>query len=759
MVRLIFIVLLSFFVFIAKANEIKKIEINGLSSLSRGTVLSYLPIEIGDDFNDSISDISIQKLFETGLFEDVKISQVEGILKIEVLENPVISYFEIKGFKNDRVLNEDAVKNSISDLKLSSGNLYRKRVFDQFLRKLRNEYEISGHYKAKFDIQIDKDEQNRIGIEIIIDEGEVARIKSLNISGNQKFDKDLLLDFFTIGMPDIFFINYFTDKDFFSQFEFDAGIQKIQSHYLESGFLDFKFNKKSVLISDNKEEINIDIELEEGKQYQFGKISLQGDYLNISEEKLNSLLNVKSGEFFERKKLILGLEAINTYYGNQGFAFASIDANTVENKESKLVDIDITINVNDRIYLNRIIITGNTRTTDEVIRREINLLEGQQYSKTELDKSIKNIKRLAFFKNVEMRSERLSDNSDKLNLFIEVDETKTGELSIGLSQSNTTGAAFNFGIQERNFLGTGNTLNAGLINSEAVKEATFFFSNPDFNGKKHTISYGASSRQVDSKFIDINAYTLNTLGINASYGIPISEYGKFSNGFIVESTELQCGAVYLIYEGTQCSDTTSKLNLNLISSIKENSLNDSMYPTDGRKNIIKIELGLPLSDQLIYKFDFGHSSYYPIGEDLTLKIGSDIGFIGTYDGSETPFYKKYFGGGASSLRGFNLNSLGPRYSDGSVKGGEISILGTSSIFSPLTFIENSDNMRIGTFVDVGSINESLDKFNLNDLRASTGLAFSWYTPIGPIGVNYSKPLISKSGDNLESFSFSLGASF
>jgi len=759
MLRFATFLIFSLVSFFAASEEIKKIEINGLSSLSKGTVLSYLPVEIGDDFNDLISDISLQKLYETGLFEDIKISQTNGIVNIVIYESPVIKYFDVKGFKNDRVLNEDVLKSTLSDIKLSSGNLFRKNIFEKFINQLKDEYKASGHYKADIKVKVDKDLQNRIGIEVNIDEGEVARIRSFRLKGNEKFDNDFLLNFFTIGEPDIFFINFFTEKDFFSQFEFDAGLQKIKSHYIASGFLEFEILNSSVQISENKEEINLLVEIHEGPQYKIRDINFKGDFLNVSEEQIMQLLGISSGQIFKNKDLVSGLQEINNYFGDQGFAFSKINADTNENKDLKEVNITIDINVNDRIYINRIIITGNTRTQDDVIRREINLFEGQQYSKSELDKSISNIKRLAFFKNVDMKSSRLADDADKVDIFIEVDENKTGELSIGLSQSNTTGAAFTFGIKERNFLGTGNVLNAGLINSEAVEEVSFFFSNPDFLGKNHTLSYGVTSRKVDSKYIDLNSYTLNTLGVNASYGIPISEYAKFNNGFNIETLDLECGPIYLSYENSQCSDNSSKLNFSLISSVNENSLNDSMFPTSGKKNNVRLELGLPLTDFLYYKFDIDHSSYYPVGDNLTLKLGSKLGFIDTYNDKETPFYRKYFGGGSTSIRGFDLNSLGPKYSNGSVKGGEVSLLGTSSIISPLSFIDNSNNMRVGAFVDIGSITESVDQFDTSDIRASTGIAFSWYTPIGPIGVNYSKPIISKSSDNIENFSFTLGASF
>lgn len=758
--KIIFLVFIALFNFQANAEVIKKIDITGTSSLSKGTVLSYLPLEVGDEYIETLSDTVIQKLFSSGLFDDIEINFSKGNLLVKVIEKPVISYVEINGYKNDRVLNQDSLELTLKDLKLSASNVFKKDVLEKLVTKIRQQYDLSGYYNAKVDLKINKDENNRVGIEITIDEGKVAKISSFKIKGNKVFDEDFLLNQFKIGEPDFFLINFYTEKDHFSQLEFDAGIDKINSLYINKGYLDFQIASKNVSLSEKKDEIKISIELSEGEIYRIGNIDFTGDFLNLSKSDLANMLTVKTSENFQRKKLIEGLEKISNFFGDQGFAFASVNAKSNERRDDHLVDLDIEINVNDRIYINRINITGNTRTQDSVIRREINLLEGQIYSKTELDKSLENIKRLSFFKNVDLKTSKKSDQPDKVDIFIEVDETKTGEFSVGLSQSSTTGAAFNLGIKEKNFLGTGNTLNLAFVNSEAVEDISFFFLNPDFNGSKHTLSYGAFSRNTNSEYIDLSSYTLNEIGVNASYGIPISEYTKFSNGFRLASADMKCGYTYLYYESDQCDDQDD-IDFTFSTSVVENSLNDSIFPTDGRKNIAKLTFSMPLSDYDYYSFDMAHDSYYPLNSDsdLTIKLDSKINFIDSYNQSPVPFYKKLYGGGADSIRGFDFNSLGPRYPNGAVKGGEVSFLMSSSLISPINFLEDSNNMRMGAFIDLGSINESLTQLSFDDIRASTGLAFSWYTPIGPLAVNWSKPLISKTGDSIKTFGFTLGSVF
>jgi len=744
---------------ISIAEKISEISISGNTTVSRGTVLSYLPVEIGDEYSENLSNLTISSLYQTGYFSDIEVSFENKILKLNLKENPTIKYFEVKGYKNDKVLNEKKLELAILDAKLSAGNLYNKQLFYDFVNVLKKQYTDSGYLNAKFDYEIDQDSANRIGIEINIDEGEGIKITNFEIKGSKDFEEGELLDLFDIGEPDIFFINFWTEKDQFSNYDYDAGIENLKSFFLAKGYLEFEILTEDMIYSDDNESVDIRLKIFEGPRYVVNNIVFNGDFLNIPKEKLFELFALKNGDIFNRKEIISGLEKINDFFGNQGFAFVKVDADSKEDKVNKQVNLDISVNVNERVYLNRITISGNTRTQDDVIRREINLLEGQQYSTSELEKSLENIKRLGYFSNVDMKTTKQIDEPDKINLHFTVDENKTGQFSIGLSQSNSTGAAFTLGVQEKNFLGTGNTLNAKLVSSEAVEEISFFFLDPDFNNKKHSLSYGLFSKTIDSKYIDLGAYTINEIGFNGSYGIPVSEYGVFTNGFRYSSLDLQCGSIYSLYEANQCSKGKGQVDLSLTSTVRENSLNDSIYPTNGRYNNVSASFSLPITDINYYKFDFNHKSYYELNDTLTLKLGADVGYIDSYSEKDTPFYKKYFGGGASSIRGFELNSIGPTYSNGTVKGGEVSILGTTSIISPLTFLEDSDMMRIGAFAEMGGIYDSATNLKFDDLKSSVGVAFGWYTPIGPIGVHWAKPITTKNSDRLESFAFTLGSAF
>ncbi|MDB3893734.1 outer membrane protein assembly factor BamA [Candidatus Thioglobus sp.] len=750
---------------VALAKPIKSIEILGLDSISRGTVLSYLPVETGDEYNNQVSGQIIRDLYKTNFFKDIEVSQEDDILKINLQENPHIKYMDVLNY-SDKVIDEESLAKILKNMDLSQGNIFNKRQLDKLIDQLETTYISKGYYGIKITKKIETDAQNRVGIELDINEGDVAKINSMKISGGSIHDEDDLLDLFEIGEPDFFIMNYFTEKDHYSKVALDAGIEAMKSLYVNSGYLDFKVIKITTELSTSKQNIDIDIQISEGAEYKVGAISFTGDLLNQSIKDLKELLTIDTNDVFERKKVIESIQAITDIFADQGYAFAKVNPITKEDTKSHIIDLEINIALNKKVYINRITITGNTRTQDEVIRREIGINEGGLYSNTELDESIKNIKRLGYFSDVKMDVSKLKGFEDKINLHFSVEETKTGTFSIGLSHSNSSGAAFNLGVKENNFLGTGNTLNAAFSNSDAVKEMSFYFSDPYFTEDAHSISYGVFSKDVDGAALDVSAYKTNEVGASLGYGIPLTKETRVGADLRVSTRDITCGPSFGgtgLYVGSgletkQCASgdkTEVKTNLNW----SNNTLDNFNYPTEGSKNNLSFDLTLPIADFQYYKLDASHKSYYPLGNDLTWKVNGSLGLAQGYGDKELPFFKRYYGGGSSSVRGFDFNSLGAVYSDGKAKGGELSMLAGTSVISPMTFIGDSKNMRMSAFVDAGSVEEKASNFSFDELRMSTGVAFSWLTPVGPLGIYAATPLIKKSADKTKSVEFTLGTSF
>lgn len=743
---------------VALADPIKSIEILGLSSISRGTVLSYLPVETGDDYNNQVSGQIIRDLYKTNFFKDIEVSQKDSILKINLQENPHIKYIDVLNY-SDKVIDEERLTQILKNMDLSQGKIFNKRQLNKLIEQLESTYVSKGYYGIKITKKIETDAQNRVGIELDVHEGEVARIGSMKITGGNIHDEDDLLDLFEIGEADFFIINYFTEKDHYSKVALDAGVEAMKSLYVNSGYLDFKINKIETELSTDKQNIDIDIQISEGAEYKVGAISFTGDLLNQSVEELKELLTINTSDVFERKKVIESIQAITDVFADQGYAFAKINPITKENTDSHIIDLEIDIALNKKVYINRITIVGNTRTQDEVIRREIGINEGGLYSNTELDESIKKIKRLGYFSDVKMEVSKLKNFSDKINLHFSVEETKTGTFSIGLSHSNSSGASFNMGVKENNFLGTGNTLNAAFSNSEAVQEMSFYFSDPYFTEDEHSISYGVFTKDVDGTALDISSYKTNEVGFSLGYGIPITEDTRIGADIRVSSRDISCGTTFATQEVTQCASgdkTEVKTNLNW----SNNTLDNFNYPTEGTKNNLSLDLTLPIADFQYYKLDASHKSYYPLGNDLTWKINGSLGLAQGYGDKELPFFKRYYGGGSSSVRGFDFNSLGATYTGTTTaKGGELSMLAGTSIISPMKFINDSKNMRMSAFVDTGAIEEKASNIGFDQIRASAGVAFSWLTPVGPLGIYAAKPLIKKTDDQTKTIEFTLGTSF
>jgi len=806
----------------AFAAPIKNIEILGLNAISRGTVLSYLPVEVGDDYSEQTSTQIIRSLYKTQFFKDIEVVQIDETLKIVVTENPHIKYVDLLNH-SENVFDEETIKKVLTSMNLTQGKIFNKRQLDKLVDQLKATYISKGYYNVKIAKNIEIDNSNRVSVELDISEGAVARIKTMHITGSKVVKEEDLLDLFEIGEANWWPLNYFTEKDHYSKVALDAGVEAMKSHYVNLGYLDFKVTKVKSELSDNKESIIIAIQVEEGSVYKIGTISFSGETLNESESSLEKLLSINEGDVFERKKIINSIKAITGVYTDQGYAFAKVDVATKEDETTHSVNLNFKITTKDKVYINRITITGNTRTQDEVVRREIGIYEGGLYSSKELDESIAKIKRLGYFSDVKINTSKVQGFDRKININLAVEEAKTGNFSIGLSHSNNSGSSFNIGVSEKNFLGTGNTLNTLISQSKAVKEMRFYFVDPYFTQDKHSLSYGVFAKKTDGAELDVASYKINEVGANLGYGIPITKDTRINAGLRVSSIDVTCGArmagrdnttkatkedeaknadknadgtdntsndIYkkdgdgdYVYEtdGTtkikasegdviggidytskgleseQCADSR-KTEVKVSANWSNDTLNNYNFPTKGNANSLKLDVAF--ADFQYYKLNASHKSYHPLSQHLTLNLKGSIGVARGYGGKDLPFFKRYYGGGSSSVRGFNFNSLGAKY-DGTdiAKGGELSMLMGASVISPLTFLNDSKNMRISAFIDAGSISEKISDFKTDDFRASAGVAFTWLTPIGPLGIYAAKPLLKKADDKTKTFEFTIGTTF
>jgi len=532
------------------ANSINKIDFVGLYSMPSSSLIEILPVEVGDQYNEQVSNKIIEVLFKTGYFSDIKIDDDNNNLLITLIENPVIKYFDVttgsgsawSDWLNTELdfLNETEINEYIESNELSVGNFYTKSKFSDFVTLLKDKYISAGFYNVQIDSNMDVDIKNRIGIELNINTGKRARISSITISGANNYSEKELLELFSIGEADMMLINYFTNKDRYSDLALNQSLELMNNHYFNFGYLDFKILNVNSSLNDSKDKLSIDIQISEGIQYKLGQVSFEGELGNQTAENLSDLLTIRSGEIFNRQSVIDDIQTIVDIYSDQGYAF--VDINPITEDFLDTVNVKINISLNKKVYINRITISGNTRTQDEVIRREIEISEGGLYSRSTLRNSVMKLRRLGYFSDVQMDVSKVDGMPDKIDLSVIVEETKTGAISFSVSHSNNYGVSLGAGIQERNIFGSGNTLNAELKVSESFNKISFYFENPNYNNQGHSISIGAFKSEINDDDIMQDSYEINTKGLNFGYGIPLTKSTRLNTNIEYAKNDISCGS-------------------------------------------------------------------------------------------------------------------------------------------------------------------------------------------------------------------------
>ncbi|MBT4951382.1 MAG: outer membrane protein assembly factor BamA [Pelagibacteraceae bacterium] len=764
----VLVIVFLFFTTNVYSNPIEKINFIGLNNTTENTLLKEIPLKVGDEYSDSASDTIIQSLFQTGLFSDISVTSNEGNINITLVENPTIKFFVFNidsgsGFSNwlkgeKLLLSTETLKEELETNKLSSGNPYTQTKLDEFLLLLKSKYSGSGYYNAKISPSISVDAQNRVGIELNINQGERVKIESFSISGSNEIPSERLLKLFKIGEADMAFVNYFTNKDLFTEAEFSQGIDSMTNAYFNLGFLDFKILNVETKLGDKKEKMSLSIQISEGIQYKLGKISFNGGLEVFSREELAGTITTNEGDIFNRSTIIRDIQTLTDKFADKGFAF--VDINPVTTDFLNTVNVNFNISLNKKTYINRITISGNTRTQDAVVRREIGIAEGGLYSRSILRKSILNLRRLGYFSDVQISTSEVAGMPDKINIGILVTETQTGSVSFMMSHSNNYGISFGAGIQEKNIFGSGNTLNADFKISESYNKLSFYFMNPNYNEQGHSVSFGAFRSEINDDDVAINSYEINTTGASIGYGIPLSDNTRVNTEFEYTTNEIKCSSLFSSsgYESSQCATKNNDefmLNINW----NKNTLNNYLYPTLGVNNALSARIALPLGDYRYFNLSADHTSYKPVSDTTTLKLTGNFNLSKGFSGKALPFYKRNFGGGSGSVRGFGNKTLGPLYPNGKAKGGEIAILGSANLITPAFFVENNEKMRMSAFIDAGNIFEKSSNIEIGDIRMSAGLGFAYLSPIGSIGAFISTPILKKDGDTIEDFGFSLGTGF
>ena len=734
------------------------IQVEGLQRISPGTVFNYLPVKVGDELDPSLSQDAVKALFKTGFFTDVELRQEGSILIVEVQERPSIASINISGNKD---LRDEALEEGLTNAGFTEGRIFNQSLLDKVLQDIRTQYFNRGRYSAEVEATVSPRNRNRVAIKIDIKEGRVARIKQIKIVGNQNYEEEELLDRFSLSTSNVFL--FLGRKDKYSREKLTADMETLRSFYQDNGYLNFKVNSTDVSISQNKQDIFINISITEGKRYTVSSIDVEGTE-DISADELRALLSTVPGDIFSRKQIAESRAAIVDELANRGFAFARVNTVTDISEENSTVAFNFALDPGPRVYVRRIEITGNTSTLDEVIRSEMRQLEGGVFSAAEVRRSRTRIQRLGFFDDVNIQTPAVPGTVDQVDLVVNVTEKPTGSFLFGVGYSDADGVLIQASVQRKNLFGTGKELNVRVDNSSVTKHYEVEYRNPYHTVNGVSRSFNLSRREVDAEEADTAEYVVNTTSLGMGYRIPMSEFNSLSLSFAAEQIELEetddTPPEFSAFIAENPDSTNLKLNLGF----GQDTRDSIIFPTEGSLRRISLEASVPGSDLEYYKIDLRGSWYKALSRSkrYVFKVNGELGYGDGYGDQELlPFFKNYFAGGPSSVRGFDSRSLGPKDTGPSPEsiGGSKRLVTNAELLFPVPGGGESKDKRMGLFIDAGMVYADAEDIDVGEMRVSAGLSFNWFSPIGPLAISYGVPLNAEDGDDEENFQLSLGALF
>lgn len=737
------------------AFTISDIRVEGLQRISAGTVFNYLPAGVGSTISPADYAEIIRALFKTGFFTDISLARDGNVLVINVVERPSVAEINISGNKD---ISTDELLTALRDIGLAEGRVFDRALLDRIEQELINQYFGRGKYAAKLDVAVRTLPRNRVAIDLTVSEGVAARIRQINIVGNQDFDDDDLLDQFQLTTSGI--ITILTKSDQYSKQKLEADIEALRSFYLDRGYLRFNVNSTQVSISPDKKDIFITINITEGEPYTIRDVNLRGNLL-VPEEELRGLITLQEGEVFSRSEANQVVQALADRFGEDGYAFAVI--NTIPNLDDATSQVDLTFAIDPgrRVYVRRINFTGNLKTNDDVLRREMRQAEGGWFSTKDIKRSQIRLQRLPYLADVQVDSQPVPGSPDQVDIDVAVEERNSGSLNVGLGYGQTEGFLFNAAVSQSNFLGTGNEVGFAFNNSDSDTLYSLTYNNPYYTPDGVSRGFRLSYRETDAGENNTADYVVDRLLGLLNYGFPLNEFDTWRVGAGLENLHIKTteSSPQEIFDYLD-ENGDDFWNIKLESSWSRDSRNRVIFPTEGYLNRVGLEVALPGSDTEYYKIDYLHRGYFPLNDTLTLTWRGVLGYGDGYgDQDALPFFENYFAGGLRTVRGFETNTLGPRYSNGEASGGGVRVVGGTEVISELPFLADSDNFRISAFFDIGNVFETPSDFDAGDLRYSTGLSFMWISPLGPLSLSYALPINDEDDDDVENFQFSFGVPF
>ncbi|PTN12967.1 outer membrane protein assembly factor BamA [Nitrosomonas aestuarii] len=738
---------------------VQDIRVEGIQRTEAGTVFSYLPVKVGDTIDETKATAAIKALYATGFFKDVQLKTEHGVLIVKVEERPAIAQININGAK---AFEKDKLKEGLKQAGLSESRIFSRSLLDRAEQELKRQYLSTGKYAVKITTTTTPLERNRVSINFDIDEGRTARIKQINFVGNAAFEDKTLRGLFVLTTPGL--LTWFTKNDQYSKQKLSADLESLRSYYLDRGYLEFSIDSTQVSITPDMKDIYITVNVSEGEQYTVSDIKLAGELL-VPEEELKKLILLQPGEVFAREKLTESVKLISDRLGDDGYAFANVNAAPDLDHENQQAGFTFFVDPGRRAYVRRINISGNDRTRDEVIRREFRQMEGGWHSTSKINLSRQRVDRLFFFNSVNVETPPVPDAPDQVDINIDVVEKPTGAIMFGAGFSDREGLILNGSVSQNNIFGTGNFLSLQVNTGRINRVFAASFTNPYFTVDGISLGFDVFRRNLNtSRLSRVNAFRTTTSGATMRFGIPIAENDIVSFGVGAEQTKIgvfEDSLQRTVDFVNEFGKTTN--NLPVTVSWARDRRDSAIYTTSGTTHRLFGEISIPGADLNYYKASYNQKFYYPLTQTFTLLLNTEFGIGDGYAGKPLPFFKNFFAGGNNSVRGYDLNSLGPKElvpnSDRRFSlGGSKRLVGNLEVLFPMPFMKDDRSVRLSTFIDAGSVFNNKDQFS-EELRFSAGLAVTWISPMGPLKVSLAKPLNDKPEDNLQMFQFLFGQQF
>jgi outer membrane protein insertion porin family len=734
---------------------VEEIRLEGLQRISAGTIFNYLPVKVGDRVDSSRTAEAIRALFRTGFFRDITIEREGNTLVVFVTERPSISSIEFSG--NKTIETEDLMK-SLRDVGFAEGRVFNRSIFDSVEQELRRSYFSQGRYAVIITSTVTPLERNRVAVNFDISEGKVAKIKQINIVGNESFDDDELVDLFSLTTPNIFSI--FTKSDQYSKQKLAADLEALRSFYLDRGYINFNIDSTQVSLTPDKQDVYITVNVTEGDLFSVSEVKLAGDLI-VPQDELFKLVKIRAGDVFSRKLVTETSAEITDRLGEEGYAFANINAVPEIDDEKNQVQLTFFLDPGKRVYVRRIDFKGNTKTQDEVLRREMRQAEGGWISTPAIKRSKERLERLTYFEEVNIETPAVPGTTDQVDVDVTVKELPAGNLLIGAGFSQTQGVVLSTSVTQENFLGTGNRASFSFNNSEVNRNFGLGWFNPYWTDDGISRGFDAHYRKTNALDANLADYDLDQLGGGITFGVPISETNSVDFGLNYEHTEfipgIDASTEVLAFERNSggAFDTVS-----LTASWSNDSRDSHLAPTRGKFSRLGAEVAVPGLDLTYYKVTARHQRFFPLVREFILVLDGEIGHGDGYgDTEDLPLINNFFAGGIRTVRGFEGNTLGPRDSRGRPLGGSTRLIGNAEVILPVPFARDLRSFRLTTFVDAGNVYGPGEDLDFGRLRYSAGVSAIWLSPLGPMTVSIAAPLNSESGDDTQPFQFTFGTSF